>query len=143
MITTIKQHLMNSIKGQPCPERQDKKTIHGMFKTQLLSLLVLFCVLLNSFLVACTRLYKPLCRSVGRSVGWSVPLYFFGAVAYRDACARLMAIGLVCLEGFPLFFLVATTYLYKRSCPFVRRSVHSSVDPSVGPSVGPSVPCYF
>ena len=25
-----------------------------------------------SFLVACTRLYTPLCRSVGRSVGWSV-----------------------------------------------------------------------
>ena len=29
------------------------------------------------FLVACTRLYKPLCRPVGRSVGPSVPLYFF------------------------------------------------------------------
>ena len=33
------------------------------------------------FLVACTRLYKSLCRSVGRlvgrSVGWSVSFYFF------------------------------------------------------------------
>ena len=29
------------------------------------------------FLVACTRLYTPLCPSVGRSVGWLVTLYFF------------------------------------------------------------------
>ena len=31
------------------------------------------------FLVACTRLYRPLCRSVRRSVGPSVTLYFFFA----------------------------------------------------------------
>ena len=36
-------------------------------------------------------------------------------------------------------FLDATTHLYKRSCPSVRRSVR----PSVGPSVGPYVPSYF
>ena len=29
------------------------------------------------FLVACTRLYNPLCLSVGRLVGWSVTFYFF------------------------------------------------------------------
>ena len=29
------------------------------------------------FLVGCTRLYNPLCPSVGWSVGWSVTLYFF------------------------------------------------------------------
>ena len=29
------------------------------------------------FLVACTRLYNPLCPSVGRSVGRSVTFYFF------------------------------------------------------------------
>ena len=29
------------------------------------------------FLVTCTRLYKSLCRSFGRSVGKSVPLCFF------------------------------------------------------------------
>ena len=28
--------------------------------------------ILRTFLVACTRLYKPLCSSVGPSVGWSV-----------------------------------------------------------------------
>ena len=32
---------------------------------------------LYSFLVACTRLYNPLCRSVGLSVGLSVTFYFF------------------------------------------------------------------
>ena len=36
-------------------------------------------------------------------------------------------------------FLDATTHLYKRSCPSVRRSV----GPSVRPSVRPYVPCYF
>ena len=39
--------------------------------------------LISAFLVACTRLYKPLCRSVRRSVGPSVSpsvtLYFFFA----------------------------------------------------------------
>jgi len=39
------------------------------------------------FLVACTRLYKPLCRSVGRSVGRSV--------RRCSRSTRLMAIGLV------------------------------------------------
>ena len=29
------------------------------------------------FLVACTRLYNPLCPSVGQSVGWLVMFYFF------------------------------------------------------------------
>ena len=33
--------------------------------------------ILFSFLVACTRLYNPLCPSVGRSVGRLVTLYFF------------------------------------------------------------------
>ena len=32
---------------------------------------------IHSFLVACTRLCNPLCPLVGRSVGWSVTLYFF------------------------------------------------------------------
>ena len=52
------------------------------------------------FLVACTRLDKPLCQSVRWSVGRSVCLShftFFIVVAFRDACARLMAIGLVFL----------------------------------------------
>ena len=40
------------------------------------------------FLVACTRLYKPLCRSVGPSVRLSL-------IARRT---RLMAIGLVCIR---------------------------------------------
>ena len=31
----------------------------------------------QAFLVACTRLYTPLCPSVSRSVGWSVTFYFF------------------------------------------------------------------
>ena len=75
------------------------------------------------FLVACTRLYKPLCRSVRRSVGRSVgrsvrrsvrhTLLFFGEVAYRDACARLMAIGLVSLRftyHSLLFFYQATIF---------------------------------
>ena len=31
----------------------------------------------KQFLVACTRLYNPLCLSVGRSVGLSVTLSFF------------------------------------------------------------------
>ena len=31
----------------------------------------------KDFLVACTRLYNPLCPSVGWLVGWSVTLYFF------------------------------------------------------------------
>merc|ERR1711954_333599 len=81
-------------------------------------------------LVACTRLYKPLCRSVGpsvrrsvgpsvgRSVGpsvrWSVgpsvPLdFFFRKVAYKVACARLMAIGLVQFCLF-LFFSFSTEH---------------------------------
>ena len=50
------------------------------------------------FLVACTRLYKSLCRSVGPSVCPSVGpsrFTFFCKVAYRVACARLMATGLV------------------------------------------------
>ena len=52
-----------------------------------------------------TRLCKPLCRSIRRSVGplvsWSVSrlvchtLLFFHKVAYGVACAQLMAIGLV------------------------------------------------
>ena len=35
----------------------------------------------NSFLVACTRLYNPLCRSVRPSVRPSVTLYFFRVFA--------------------------------------------------------------
>ena len=46
------------------------------------------------FLVACTRLYKPLYRSVRWSVSPS-HFIFFCKVAYRVACAWLMAIGLV------------------------------------------------
>ena len=38
--------------------------------------------------------------SVGRSVRLSVTLLFFGIVAYRDACARLMAIGLVSILAY-------------------------------------------
>ena len=34
---------------------------------------------LLKFLVACTRLYNPLCRSVGPSVGPSVTLCFFSS----------------------------------------------------------------
>ena len=45
------------------------------------------------FLVACTRLYKPLCRSVGRSVGLSVGLSVGPSLNARST--RLMAIGLV------------------------------------------------
>ena len=62
-----------------------------------------------SFLVACPRLYSHCVgRSVGLSVHWSVrrsvgpsvPLYFFFCkVAYRVACARLMVIGLVSIFG--------------------------------------------
>ena len=64
-------------------------------------------------LVACTRLYKSLCRSVRRSVHRSVTLNFFcvfkqfegskvrptngltDTMTYRVACTQLMAIGLV------------------------------------------------
>ena len=46
-------------------------------------------VLLFFFLVACTRLYKPLCRSVCRSVCLSVCL------SLKAWSMRLMAIGLV------------------------------------------------
>ena len=34
-------------------------------------------------------------------------------------------------------FLDASSHLYKRVCPSVRRSVRRSVGPSVGPLVGP------
>ena len=45
------------------------------------------CIKIVLFLVACTRLYKPLCRTVGRSVGPSV--------RRCSRSTRLMAIGLV------------------------------------------------
>ena len=53
------------------------------------------------------------------------------------------------LEGFGFFivYLDASSNLYNRVCPSVRRSVSPSVGPSVGQSVGPSVrpsvTCYF
>ena len=83
-----------------------------------------FSLFLSSFLVACTRLYKPLCRSVRRSVGPSVrrsvgrsvchTLLFFRKVGYRVACARLMAIDLVFSQLSSAFlrpFLIKCTIL--------------------------------
>ena len=47
-------------------------------------IIVRFIVLLRNFLVACTRLYKSLCRSIGPWVGpsihWSVHPVFFGVL---------------------------------------------------------------
>ena len=65
------------------------------------------------FLVACTRLYTPLCRSVGRLVGWSVDWSvgnafvfsaFFGQFSHHFSCpiARdwvCRAYGLVMLKN--------------------------------------------
>ena len=52
--------------------------------------------------------------SFGPSVGRSVPLYFLGVVAYRDACARLMAIGLVFLETTKSNFVLKTVNPHKK-----------------------------
>ena len=73
------------------------------FLFSILFFLFFFFCLLSSvlptfiFLVACTRLYKSPCRSVGRSVGPA--LLFIRVVTCSVACARLMAIGLVFFEG--------------------------------------------
>ena len=54
------------------------------------------CIFLNfsiSFLVACTRLYKSLCPSVGRSVGWSVGHTFTFLRFYAFLTQESMGLG--------------------------------------------------
>ena len=68
--------------------------------------------------------------SVGPSVRLSVTLYFFfGVVAYRDACARLMAIGLV--------FLTIFSYLFLHPSPIlsIARSTSSFISCRSAPTV--------
>ena len=66
------------MRGSPCCN--GPKTVRVSKSTYNESEIVLLTC--YSFLVACTRLYTPLCRSVGPSVGpsvgRSVTLYFFG-----------------------------------------------------------------
>ena len=84
-------------------------------------------VITVSFLVACTRFYKPLCRLVRPSVRPLVRPSVGRSVAVSSKSATY---GLVC-------FLVACTRLYKTLCRSVGRSVRLSVCPSVRLSVGP------
>ena len=56
-----------------------------------------FLITVFNFLVTCMRLYKPLCWSVGWSVGPSV--------GRCSQCTRLMAIGLVWILSNSLIFL--------------------------------------
>ena len=83
------------------------------------------------FLVACTRLYKSLCRSVGRSVGpsvgRSVTLYFFCVFEQFEGGKVQIS---TCFE-----FLSIFSWLYK--------SRFRSVGPSVHPSVHQALPFFF
>ena len=62
------------------PERQENNRLQ-MDSIQL-STAVIYGLILQQFLVACTRLYKSLCLSVGRLVGWSVGLSHFTFFAF-------------------------------------------------------------
>ena len=55
--------------------------------------------------VAGNATYKSLCRSVGPSVRLSHFTFFFRKVAYRVACARLMAIDLVSVCAYLCIFV--------------------------------------
>ena len=58
-----------------------KRTFKSAIHMRKAKKIRVFSEILLTFLVACTRLYTPLCPSVGWSVGRSVglsPFYFFG-----------------------------------------------------------------
>ena len=88
----------------------------------------------NLFLVACTRLYIPLCRSVGWSVGRSVTHLFF---RHFSSSFRITAPAQSHATDSAMYtaLLDASLHLYKRVCPSVGPSIHRSVRPSVRPSV--------
>ena len=86
-------------------QRRDRRTDQQTNKvtcrfacTRLRTALLFVGQIKKHFLVACTRLYKSPCRSVGRSVRPALRrsrFTFFCVVTCSVACAQLMAIGLV------------------------------------------------
>ena len=107
----------------------------------------------NTFSVACTQLYKPLCWSVGVLVSWSVGLLVRQSVCrwLLGACnlwqsalfwqkpsinfvsdLRKIVRNHLDWRDWTMTFLVACTQLYK---PLIW-SIHQLVSWSIGPSVG-------